>query len=249
MREWETLTFADEIQNTAEKAKSRTVLALDIENPDPKQLLNSCIRVLDEVKEQICALKINHQLLLTLGIRTISDLVARAHQSSLPTIMDAKLNDVAHTNAFMMRSFLKAGFDAVIASPVPGWEGGLDSIFSLAREHDKGIILLVYMSNPGAERLYETSMGNQSVYENFAQLGLEWKAQGIVVGGTRPEIIRRVRAAVGPKMAIYSPGIGAQGGEAKKAVEAGATYLIVGRAIYASSTPSSAADEINRATR
>jgi orotidine-5'-phosphate decarboxylase len=162
--------------------------------------------------------------------------------------MDAKLNDVAHTNAFMMRSFIRCGFDAVIVSPVTGWEGGLDSVFSLAREHDKGILLLVYMSNPGAQKFYSTTLGNKLVFEHFAEEGLEWKAQGLVVGATRLEIISRVRHLVGPDMAIYSPGIGAQGGDAKRAVDAGATYLIVGRSIYTSSTPSQVADEINRIT-
>ena len=50
-----------------------------------------------------------------------------------------------------------------------------------------------------------------------------------------------VRTLVGPKFPIYSPGVGAQGGDPKIAVEAGATYLIIGRAIYASADPRSAA--------
>jgi len=48
---------------------------------------------------------------------------------------------------------------------------------------------------------------------------------------------------------ILSPGIGTQGGNAKKAIEAGATYLIVGRLIYKSSSPSQAAEAINDAVK
>jgi orotidine-5'-phosphate decarboxylase len=243
------LTFEEDMSTSSRRTKSRIVLALDLEDPDPQALLYKSLKILDEVKEYICALKLNRQLLLTLGLKTVSNIVSRAHEYSLPTIMDAKLNDVAHTNAFMMRSFIQSGFDAVIASPVSGWEGGLDSVFSLAREHDRGILLLVYMSNPGAEQFYSKTFGNSKLmFEYFSELALQWKAQGLVVAGTRPEIIRQVRTIVGPELAIYSPGIGAQGGDAKRASDAGATYLIVGRAIYASLTPSQAANTINQAT-
>jgi len=246
--EYANLTFEEKMRTSSRRTKSRIVLALDLEDPDPQALLQKSLKLLDEVKDNICAIKLNRQLLLTLGLKTVSSIVSRAHEYSLPTIMDAKLNDVAHTNAFMMRSFIQSGFDAVIASPLSGWEGGLDSVFSLAREHDKGVLLLVYMSNPGAEQFYSSTIGNSKLmFECFSELALQWKAQGLVVAGTRPEIIRQVRTIVGPEMAIYSPGIGAQGGDAKKASEAGATYLIVGRAIYASLTPSQAANTINLA--
>jgi orotidine-5'-phosphate decarboxylase len=241
------MTFEADIRSSSERRNSRIVLALDLEDGDPLALFQKSIKILDEVKEHVCALKINRQLILSLGLQTVGDIVRRAHEYSIPTIMDAKLNDVAHTNAFMTRMFLKAGFDAVIASPVTGWKGGLDSVFSLCREHNKGILLLVYMSNPGAEYFYSMKVNPSSehIFESFAQLGLEWKAQGLIVGATRPEILRRVRTIVGPNMAIFSPGIGPQGGDAKEAIDAGATYLIVGRSIYSSPAPLQAAKTIN----
>ena len=73
---------------------------------------------------------------------------------ALPTIMDAKLNDVGHTNEFMTHSFFDIGFDAIIASPIVGWENGLDTVFAEANSRGKGVMLLVYMSNPGAEAFY-----------------------------------------------------------------------------------------------
>jgi orotidine-5'-phosphate decarboxylase len=128
----------------------------------------------------------------------------------------------------------------------------MDSVFSLAREHGKGVILLVYMSNPGAEQFYSTEISRPTprpIFEHFAELSMQWGAAAIVVGATRPEIVRRVRKIVGPKMIILSPGVGAQGGDARKPIEAGATYLIVGRSIYTSSSPSQAAEAINDAVK
>lgn len=233
-----------------ERTGSRIVLALDVEEDDPQALQEKSVNLLNEVGEHICALKINRQLLLTLGLGGVSNIVRRAHEYLLPTIMDAKLNDVGHTNAFMMRSFLRAGFDAVIASPITGWEGGMDSVFSIAREYERGVILLVYMSNPGAERFYSMMVKEPAprpIFEHFAELGIQWGAEGMIVGATKPEIIQRVRSIVGPSMVILSPGIGAQGGDAKRTIEAGATYLIVGRTIYNSPTPSRAVQSINYA--
>jgi orotidine-5'-phosphate decarboxylase len=236
------------MRSSSERAQSRIVLALDLENDDHQALIKKCNEILEDVHEYICAVKINRQLVLALGLPAVSQIVKEAHERSLPVIMDAKLNDVGHTNSFMMASYIHAGFDAVIASPITGWRGGMDSVFELARRKDKGIILLIYMSNPGAEQFYCMKLsdgdGHRPIFEIFTQMAIEWRADGLVVGATRPEIIGRVRALVGPSMGIYSPGVGIQGGDARKAVEFGSTYLIVGRTIYSSTSPRDAAREL-----
>ncbi len=241
------MSFEDMILKASRANKSKIVLALDLENPDPNALVQKSLQTLKTVGTYICALKLNRQLVLSLGLRNGVDRIVRtAHELGLPTIMDAKINDVGHTNEFMMRSYIEAGFDGVIVSPVVGWEGGLDSVFHLAGSKGKAVILLVYMSNPGAEAFYSLeatpAKGNpKPVFELFAKMAAEWKANGVVVGATKPEIIARVRGLVGRHMAIFSPGIGAQGGDPKRALAAGADYLIVGRSIYAEADPSIAA--------
>jgi orotidine-5'-phosphate decarboxylase len=237
------VSFEERIRNSSEAKRSRIVLALDVEDPDRSNLLRKSTEILRQVSKYICAVKINRQLVLSLGLREgVDSIVSMAHELSLPTIMDAKLNDVGHTNEFMMRAYVDIGFDGIIASPVAGWEGGLDSVFQLAASQGRGVILLVYMSNPGAETLYSqkiapTNGKPRPVFELFAELAVQWKANGVIVGATKPEIITRVRELVGPSMAIFSPGVGAQGGDATKAMAAGSDYLIVGRSIYAATDP------------
>jgi len=247
------LSFPNLMKASSERYQSKIVLALDLENKDPQTLVQKCEEILEDVYGYICAVKINRQLVLALGLRTVSEIVRKAHERSLPVIMDAKLNDVGHTNSFMMESYIHAGFDAVIASPITGWRGGMDSVFELARRNDKGIILLVYMSNPGAEQFYSMMTGTgdeqKPIFEVFTQMAIEWGADGLVVGSTHPEIIRRVRTLLGPSMGIYSPGVGTQGGDAKKALEFGSTYLIVGRTIYASTSPRDTARELCKSTK
>jgi orotidine-5'-phosphate decarboxylase len=241
------VSFEEKILRAASTNQTRTVLALDLEDPDPSRLLKESTNIVQDVKDSICAVKINRQLILTLGLRTVADnIVKLANGLSLPTIMDAKLNDVGHTNEFMARAYFDSGFDAIIASPVAGWEDGLDKVLETANARRRGVLLLTYMSNPGAEAFYSLMTKDRSgdtrpVFEILAELALKWKAHGVIVGATRPGVISRVRQLIGPNLPIFSPGVGAQGGDAKRAVEAGATYLIVGRAIYASPDPKSAA--------
>ena len=70
------------------------------------------------------------------------------------------------------------------------------------------------------------------------------KAHGVIVGATKLDVISRVREIVGNEIQIYSPGVGVQGGDGKRAIEAGANYIIVGRSIYSSPNPSKSAREI-----
>lgn len=246
------MSFTDKIRKASEESKSKTVLALDLEGVDPDQLTTRSKTLLQSVGKYICALKVNRQLVMSLGLHGVEPILALAADLSLPTIMDAKLNDVGHTNEFMARSYFDAGFDAVIASPVVGWENGLDTVFAQATSRGKAVILLVYMSNPGAEALYSLPgvHGNsvpKPVFEMLAEKASEWKAQGVIVGATKPDIISRVRQIVGQKMSIFSPGVGEQGGDARKALDAGSSYLIVGRAIYKSPDPQRAAMEYRNA--
>jgi orotidine-5'-phosphate decarboxylase len=241
------VSFEEKIRSSSETNGTKIVLALDIEDPDRDDLVNKATKILRQASNYICAVKINRQLVLSLGLhRGVDSIVKLAHELSLPAIMDAKLNDVGHTNEFMMRSYIDAGFDSVIASPVAGWEGGLDSVFELARSRKAGVILLIYMSNPGAESLYSlksmpTNGTTEQVFELFAKMAVQWNANGVIVAATRPDIITRVRGLVGSNMPIFSPGVGAQRGDATKAIAAGSDYLIVGRSIYGATDPGDAA--------
>jgi orotidine-5'-phosphate decarboxylase len=169
--------------------------------------------------------------------------------------MDAKINDIGNTNRAIAEYYFKAGFDAVIASPFVGWEEGLQPVFEVADQMKRGVIVLVYMSHKGAPEGYGQTVQDpqtgelRSQYVVFAEKALEWKADGAVVGATYPEKIREVHSVLKDKVPIYSPGVGAQGGDVEVAVKAGARYLIVGRTIVLSREPAETAKRVRDATQ
>jgi len=227
---------------------SNVVLALDQVSGGNRLLLTRSLEILERVHPFICAVKINRHLVLPLGLFDGGrKIVEKAHSLDLPAIMDCKINDIGYTNRVIAENYFKAGFDAVTACPFVGWEEGVQPVFELARQMSRGVILLVHMSHKAAsegygQKVYDSKTKKlKSQYLVFAEKALLWGADGAVVGATSPERIREVHEIMGSRVPIYSPGIGAQGGDLKAAVAAGARYLIIGRSITLAEKPEEAA--------
>ena len=248
------LLFRKLMEETSKTKNSKIVLALDFPFQDPKnrdQILTKAESVLEAVYPYICAVKINHHLVLPIGVFDgIQQLIEKVHKKKLQAIMDCKANDIGASNQVIAEYYFAAGFDALIANPFVGWEEGLKPIFDTANNLQRGVILLVYMSHRGAVEGYgqtifsrETGM-KTSQYVHFAKKALEWKADGAVVGATYPQKIVETREILRENVPIYSPGVGAQGGTIELALRAGARYLIVGREITSASDPAEKAKKI-----
>lgn len=245
------MSFRAKMQEVAKSKHSRLVLALDFPfeaSANRDKILGKAQKVLKAVYPYICAVKINHHLTLPLGtFDGVQELVEQIRGEGILAIMDAKVNDIGNTNQIIAEYYFEAGFDAIIANPFVGWEEGLKPFFDVSKRLNRGVILLTYMSHKGASEGYgqtviDPETGQQTPqYFSFAKKALKWGADGVVVGATVPQKIAEVKQILGDKVAIYSPGVGTQGGAAETAVKAGASYLIVGREITNSDNPSQAA--------
>ena len=242
------MSFKLEMDRSAKKTGSNIVLALDLPPDQPQRLLSKSIETLKMVHPYICAVKLNRQLVLPLGLSNgVQRIVGWTHDQGLPVLMDCKINDVGYTNRTIAEYYYKAGFDAVTANPFVGWDQGLQPVFEVAKQMHRGVVLLVYMSHKGAEEgygqtIHEPKTGRRiPQYVVFAQKALSWNADGAVVGATYPEKIREVHAILKNRVPIYSPGVGAQGGSIESAIKAGARYLIVGRSITRAENPAETA--------
>ncbi len=236
------------IHNASEERESNLVLALDVstkvkDERDIRELCGRAKTILDDTERFIAGLKVNFQLLLPLGLYGyLQEVLDAARAYGLPTIMDCKINDVEHTNRWAATHFFDAGFDALTANPFAGWEGGLKGVFDEARRREKGVILLVYMSHHSAEENYgrEIVLSDGKVkpcYRFFAEKAVEWGADGVVVGATRPNVISEVRKMLPKDVLIFSPGVAIQGGDVETVFRAGADYAIVGRIICEAKKP------------
>jgi orotidine-5'-phosphate decarboxylase len=255
MQEVLLLSFKAKMKEAAKSKHSRIVLALDFPYEAPgnrHKVLAEAQSILKAVHPFICAVKINHHLTIPLGtFDGVQQLLEQIRGQGLLAIMDAKVNDIGSTNQVMAQYYFAAGFDALIANPFIGWEEGIKPLFDVSQQLEKGVILLGYMSHKGANEGYGQTIidpeTNQQIpqYVSFAKKALKWGADGIVVGATAPQKISEIKQIVAAQVPIYSPGVGAQGGEAETAVKAGASFLIVGREITMASEPAKAARMIS----
>ncbi len=236
-------TFRDNILSASKNNFSRIILALDLQGSSQSQLLRTGKELVEKTAPYICAVKLGRQTVLNLGTEKTRTLIATQHVNELPCIIDDKLGDIDETNSAISQAYFELGFDGIIVNPIAGWKGGLEPVFKLAHKAGKGVIVLVYMSNPGATEAYgqlvlRNSHGKpRPQYEIFAEKADLWGADGAVVGGNRPDIIKKVRAKLHNGIHIYSPGIGTQGGKVLRASTAGSDFFIIGRSITQSSDP------------
>ena len=228
--------------------QSRIILANDYD-PRDKKLVPHTVQNIKTLHKYLCAIKLNFHLLLPLGKKEIVRINKTAHQYGLQTIADIKLNDIGNTNEITTKTLWNFGFDAVIVNPIMGPKS-LKKIVTEAHKQDKGVIVLCHMSAPEAKLSYDidVKLTKKSKAIPLYQLFLKWaisnKVDGIIAGATYPKIINYCKKISGKKLDIYSPGIGTQGGSAKKAITSGSDFLIVGRTILNSKNPANTAKQL-----
>ncbi len=235
----------DWLESNRRKSGSRIILAADVGGAYDSRV-GRAVSLVTLLRERIVAVKVNWHLLLPYGVIGLRELAQSCADEGLPLIADVKLNDIGATNAEAAEILFSNGFDALIANPFVGYEEGIGELLAKSRGMGKAVILLVYMSHGGAREGYGLKVGGEPMYLRFARKTKSWGADGAVVSSKSPPIIRRVRSVLGDEQVILSPGVGFQGGDARKAVAAGTDYIIVGRSIVDSKDPSLAADVLNR---
>ncbi|MDE1765740.1 MAG: orotidine 5'-phosphate decarboxylase [Thaumarchaeota archaeon] len=229
--------------------KGRIILANDLDDTNVDGLEKKTISNIKRLGKYLCAVKLNFHVMLPLGEQSLSKINQLAHREGLQTIADMKLNDIGNTNMIAIKRLWKCGFDAVIANPIMGPEN-LKELVKTAHSDEHGVITLVHMSHPGAKSGYGLSVRDpatkkmQKLHDLFLKWSYSSNVDGIVVGATVPSIISHTRKAVRGRCDIYSPGVGTQGGDARKSLQAGSRYLIVGRTILNSKNQTLEAEKL-----
>lgn len=194
-----------------------------------------CALAIDAVAEQCVAVKPQLACFERLGMHgwaALANVVERAHQHGLLVIADAKRGDIDITAAAYAQAFVGEtptaygpipglGADAMTVNPLLGVDS-LEPLVRTAREHARGLFVVVRTSNPGAGDVQELRLlTGELVSDRLASIVAELGASGVggagladvgaVVASTAPERIEALRELM-PHAAFLLPGIGAQGG-------------------------------------
>jgi orotidine 5'-phosphate decarboxylase subfamily 2 len=158
------------------------------------------------------------------GVKQMEELVGYIKELAPDTLViwDAKRGDIENTNSGYnnQRNFL--GAEGITVHPYLGGK----AVGPLLADPDSIGFVLGHTSNPGAGefqhlRLQSGELLWERVVSNVANSD-DWEhgaAKGIVLGATYPEELAKARYLAGEEAVFLVPGVGTQGGDAKKAVE------------------------------
>lgn len=213
-------------------------------------------KIIDQTADLVCAYKPNSAFFEAEGLEGLEALekTIKYIKDKYPDtviILDAKRGDVSNTNeAYAKAIFDDLGVDSVTVSPYLGKE----SLQPFLERKDKGIIVLVRTSNPGAGEFQDLPIEGKPLYQVIAEHVVSWNRNGnlgVVVGATYPEELGKVRSIIGD-MPILVPGIGAQEGDLegilKNGLDSNKQGLIISssRGIINASDPRKAAEDLHK---
>lgn len=207
--------------------KNNLILALDVTNKD------KALEICKQVKPYINTIKIGYPLTLAEGLKIIKII---KDEFNANIICDYKVADIDATNSKICDLTFDAGADAIICHGFVGSDS-VQACLDSANNHGKEIFLLTEMSHPGAK------MFLQKDAEAIAKMGVDMGITNYVAPATRLDRLSKIRDIAGDDACIISPGVGKQGGDAKKTLEF-ASAIIVGRSIYESDNPALACEKI-----
>ena len=207
--------------------KNNLILALDVTKKD------KALEICKQVKPYINTIKIGYPLTLAEGLKIIKII---KDEFNANIICDYKVADIDATNSKICDLTFDAGADAIICHGFVGSDS-VRACLDSANDHGKEIFLLTEMSHPGAK------MFLQKDAEAIAKMGVDMGITNYVAPATRLDRLSKIRDIAGDDACIISPGVGKQGGDAKKTLEF-ASAIIVGRSIYESDNPALACEKI-----
>ena len=225
-------TFAERLACAASTSGSLVCVGLD---PDLKRLPGDLIRasepllafnrrIIDATAGVAAAYKpqiafysaLGREAELAASIRYIRERAPHAL-----VILDAKRNDIGNTaEAYAVEAFERYGADAVTVNPYMGE----DSVRPFLARPDRGAVLLCRTSNPGARDFQDLTVDGLPLYRRVAERAArDWNSLQnlmLVVGATFPADMAALRLAH-PELPFLVPGIGAQGGDLERTLDAG----------------------------
>jgi orotidine-5'-phosphate decarboxylase len=219
--------------------KDRLIVALDLPGIEPAEAM------IERLGDSVTFYKIGYQLGFAGGLSLVRDLRAAGKK----VFIDVKLHDIGNTVARGVESLssLGATFLTVHAYPQT-MQAAVE-----ARGNSGPKILAVTVLTSYNEADVQEAGYRHTVADLVALRARQAKALGVDGIVCSPEEVAALRAIVGDRMSLVTPGIrpaGSASGDQKRimtparAIAAGADYLVVGRPVTEAADPKAAAESI-----
>ena len=221
-------------------ADNRLIVALDLPS------VSDAERMVATLGDTVSHYKIGYRLALAGGLELARDLAAEGR----PVFLDMKLLDIGQTVAQGVESAAKLGVSMLTIHAYPQ---AMRAAVDAARGSDLTLLGVTVLTSMGSSDLAEAGYGDAdpaTLVGLRAQAARDAGMGGIVCSANEACTVRRI---VGNDMAIVTPGIrptgAAKGDQLRvatpaKAMQDGATHLVVGRPITVADDPKAAAEAI-----
>jgi orotidine-5'-phosphate decarboxylase len=220
------------------KPRGRLIVALDVPSVEVAQAMVA------RLGDEVVFYKIGYQLAFAGGLpyaRTLAD-------AGKQVFLDLKLHDIGNTVAEGVKSVSRLGATFLTVHAYPQTMKAAIG----ARERKLQILAVTVLTSYDDRDLMAAGYGAgvRDTAAERARKALDIGVDGLVCSA---EEAANLRAIVGPRMLLVTPGIrpaGAETGDQKRvttpaaAIAAGADYLVVGRPIIAADEPKAAAAAI-----
>jgi orotidine-5'-phosphate decarboxylase len=222
------------------------ILALDV--PD----LESARKLIRELAPVVGAFKVGKELFVATG----PELIREIRATGASVFLDLKFHDIPNTVAKAVASAVRLDVQMLTVHTSGGHEmlAAAEQAASIQSGREAplvlGVTVLTSMDNDNLAEIGVSANIGQQV-ERLALLAARSGLRGLVCS---PLEIAALRQIIPAKMQLVTPGIrpgGSGGGDdqkrtlsPKEAMEAGASWLVIGRPIYQAANPRKAAEEI-----
>ena len=219
------------------KARDRLIVALDVESVEAARALIS------KLGDSVSFYKIGLELAFAGGLGLASDL----KQADKRVFLDLKLHDIGATVERATRQIARLGVDFLTIH-------GFTQTMRAARAGagDLRLLAVTVMTSYDDADLREAgyALGVAELAALRSAQARELGVDGLILS---PLELTRIRALVGPKILLVTPGVRPAGADANdqkrvmtpgRAILAGADHLVVGRPITRAADPRAAAERI-----
>jgi orotidine-5'-phosphate decarboxylase len=218
--------------------RDRLIVALDVSTVEEARAMVA------RLGDAVSFYKIGYQLALAGGLSYAAELIGGGKK----LFVDMKLHDIGNTVAAGVKSISRVGATFLTVHAYPQTMKAA----AAAREGGLRVLAVTVLTSYDDGDLKAAGYGVnvRDLVAQRARQALEAGVDGLVCS---PEEVPNLRAIVGDKLALVTPGIrpiGTDAGDQKRiatpsaAIAAGADYLVVGRPIVAAVDPRAAAEAI-----